>query len=68
MPVMGKAATVLAVQRWLRQHPEAADQEVMETLGIHRFDADLIKVARENLAADQSERTDIAGGYRSWQP
>lgn len=68
MPAMTKAQTVLAVQRWLRQHSAATDEEAAEACGVHRFDMDLIKVARQNLAADQSERTDLTGGYRSLSP
>jgi len=65
---MTKAQTVLALQRWLRQHESDTDEQAAEACGVHKFDFDLIKVARQNLAADQAETTDLTGGYRSWQP
>jgi hypothetical protein len=61
-----KAQTVLTVQRWLRQHPQATDEEAAEACDVHRFDFDLIKVARQNLAADQAEIHRADPG--SWQP
>lgn len=68
MPAQTRAQTVLALQRWLRAHPADSDEQAAEACGVHKFDSDLIKVARQNLAADQSENTNLTGGYRSWQP
>jgi hypothetical protein len=56
MPVMTKVQMVLAMQRWLRQHPDGTDDDVMEALGLyHSFDRELIRVARQNLAADAGQ-------------
>ena len=65
------AQLVGQVTRLLRQHPEATDEEIAERLGLNlRFDLDtVIRPARQNFAADhQADRTDIMGGYRSWEP
>jgi hypothetical protein len=69
MPGTTNASLVLAVGRYLRQHPDATDEELAERLGLNlRFDTDtVIRPARQNHAADQCERRDLTGGYRSWE-
>ena len=66
MPAETRAAVCLRLQRWLRQHPRATDDEAAEACGVHQFDRDLVKVARQNVAADQAEVRQLDPG--SWQP
>jgi hypothetical protein len=70
MPGTTNASLVLAVGRYLHQHPDATDEEIAEAVGLNlRFDMDtVIRPARQNAAANRSERTDLTGGYRSWEP
>jgi hypothetical protein len=71
MPGTTNAALVGQVTRYLRAHRgrDVSDEELAEAVGLNlRFDTDtVIKPARQNYAAEQCERTDLTGGYRSWE-
>ena len=56
MPGKTVAQQYLAALAWLRQHPQATDDEVAEALGIHRFDRDAVLTpARVTLAGERGQ-------------
>ena len=68
MPITN-ASLVLAAGRYLRQHPDATDEELAAAVGLDLRQGDrdrVIKPARQNVAADAGEARHLGGG--GWQP